>query len=123
LPSQTNKHLQRCFGLADEAFQVCRSFPDDFIVSFSDGSDLARVLHVEPVAEGGFSLFFWHWTHQARTHFSPLYFKVLMSITNVPTHAWLIEMAHAIVGSSCLIAEFSPRSLNGDDLSHFMAVA
>jgi hypothetical protein len=35
-----------------------RPFLDDFLVSFSDGEDLARVLHMEPIVEWGFSLFF-----------------------------------------------------------------
>jgi hypothetical protein len=122
-PSQVREHLQWHFGLADEAFQVRRSFPDDFLVSFSDGKDLARMLHTKLVAEGGFSLFFRCWTRQARACFSPIYFKVLLSITRVPAHAWSVETAQPIVGLSCLIVEVSLRSLNGEDLSRYMAVA
>jgi hypothetical protein len=74
--AQVQEHMQRYFGLSAETFQVCHSFLDDFIMIFNDGGDLVCVLHVEPAAEGGFSLFFQWWMRQARGCFSPLYFKV-----------------------------------------------
>jgi hypothetical protein len=90
---------------------------------FRDEAGLLRVLYADLAMSGGFSLFFRRWMHQTRARFSPLYFKVLLSVTNIPAHAWSLDMAQAIVGSSCLIAEVFPRSLDGVDLSHFMAVA
>jgi hypothetical protein len=87
-------------------------------VVFRDKADLARVLHAESMTEAGVALFFRRWTCQARAHFSSLYLKVLLSLTNIPAHAWSPDTAQSIVGSSCLITEVSPALLNGKDLSH-----
>jgi hypothetical protein len=121
-PAQVQEHLQRRFDLHGDAVQVYRNFLDDFIMVFRDEADLLRVLHAEPTVNRGFSLFFRCWTRQARARFSPLYFKVLLSVTNIPAHAWSLDTAQAIMGSSCLIAEVSSRSLNGEDLSRFMVI-
>jgi hypothetical protein len=47
----------------------------------------------------------------------------MLSITNIPTHAWLVKTMQMIVGTSYLIKEVTPDSLNGADLSWFMTVA
>jgi hypothetical protein len=55
--------------------------------------------------------------------FSPLLFKVLLAISNIPTHAWSMEMTQHIIDSSCLVFEVSPASLDRSDMSRFFAVA
>jgi hypothetical protein len=66
--------------------QVWCSFTDDFLILFADQSVVNRVLHVMPPQEATFSLVFRWWRLQAGALFSPLCFKVLLSITNLPAH-------------------------------------
>jgi hypothetical protein len=44
---------------------------------------------------------------------------VLLSISHVPAHAWLVETIQAIEGSSYLVFEVFPRLLDQSDLSSF----
>jgi hypothetical protein len=52
--------------------------------------------------------------------FPPMCFKVLLSITNISTHAWSVESAKAVLGSSCLVFEMTPLSLDGSDMSNYL---
>jgi hypothetical protein len=54
--------------------------------------------------------------------FSPLRFKVLLSISNLQMHVWSVNTIHAIVSSTCLVHEVAPTSENKDDLSKFLVV-
>jgi hypothetical protein len=54
--------------------------------------------------------------------FSPFLFRVLLSVTNVSTHAWSISTIQAIINTSCLVFEVSPSSLNKSDMSSFLVV-
>jgi hypothetical protein len=112
-------YLDRVFGIAGNVVQVRRNYPDDFLLSFLECGDADRVLlaAIAPPLELGFTLTFRRWTRQARASFAPLLFKVLLSITNVPAQAWSVETAQMIMGTSCLIKEVAPSSLQGADLS------
>jgi hypothetical protein len=112
-------YLDRVFGIVGNVVQVRRSYPDDFLLSFPECGDTDRVLlaAIAPPLELGFTLTFRRWTRQARASFAPLLFKVLLSITNVPAQAWSVETAQMIMGTSCLIKEVAPSSLQGADLS------
>jgi hypothetical protein len=55
--------------------------------------------------------------------FSPLRFKVLLALENLPTHAWTLDMVQAVIGSSSLVFEPTPASVSRVDRSHFYVVA
>jgi hypothetical protein len=55
-------------------------------------------------------------------HAPPYRFKVLLSISNIPAHAWSVEFMQAVVDSSSLVFGVAPSSLHQSDLSSFMVV-
>jgi hypothetical protein len=79
-----------------------------------------RVLYAPPPPQAGISLNFRRWNRQAGALFKP--FQILVSVTNVLAHVWLVETVQEIVGSSCLVSEVSSRSLDQSDLSRFLVV-
>jgi hypothetical protein len=70
------------------------------------------VLHAHPPVGYEFVLIFAHYRWPTGAGFKPL-----------PAHAWSLETAQAIVGSSCLIFDVAPSSSSGDDLLAFWATA
>jgi hypothetical protein len=80
------------------------------------------VLHAPPPQQADLLLIFYHWSQQAGVLFKSFIFKVLLSISNIPAHVWSVEMIQAIVGSSCLVFEVPPCSLDQSDLSSFQVI-
>jgi hypothetical protein len=81
------------------------------------------VLHVGPPQETLFSLVFRRWRLQAGSLFSPLSFKVLLSIMNLPVHICLAAAVQTIIGSACLILYVALALVNKDDFSKYLVVA
>jgi hypothetical protein len=42
---------------------------------------------------------------------------------NILAHVWSVESAQTVIGSSCLIFDVSSASVDGSDMSQFLAVA
>jgi hypothetical protein len=82
-----------------------------------------RVLHAQPPTATTFSLRFHCWSRQSRALFSPLRFKVLLVVDNIPVHLLLSKVMLAIIGSSCLSFELALDYVNRVDLSRFFVVA
>jgi hypothetical protein len=80
------------------------------------------VLHSVPPRDAGLRLVFCRWRRQAGALFSPLRFKVLLVISNLPDHLWSVEVVQAIVGSY-LIFELVPQLVAREDMSRFYMVA
>jgi hypothetical protein len=114
-PDKVQQHLRCHFQVEPHEVQVCKSRPDDFLLIFVDRNMADRVLHTPPPRDAELTLRFRRWTRQSRALFSLLRFKVLLSIENIPVHAWSLETTQHVVGSSCMIVDTSPRSLNGSD--------
>lgn len=88
---------------------------------FSSRQLADHVLCSAPPWESELLLVFQRWNRQAGSQFRPFRF---LSISNVPAHVWSLDTIQAIIGSSCLVFEASPRSLEGSsDLSSFLVVA
>jgi hypothetical protein len=82
-----------------------------------------RVLHAQPPTATTFSPHFHCWSHQSRALFSPLRFKVLLVVDNIPVHLLLSKVVLAIIRSSCLSFELALDYVNRVDLSRFFVVA
>jgi hypothetical protein len=54
--------------------------------------------------------------------FKSFRFKVLLSISNIPAHTWSVDFVQAVVGSSSLVFEVDPSTLDQSDLSSFLVV-
>jgi hypothetical protein len=46
-----------------------------------------------------------------------MFFKVVLSIENIPVHVRSIDSVQMVVRSSCLIFNASPTSTDGSDMS------
>jgi hypothetical protein len=55
--------------------------------------------------------------------FSPLQFKVVTAIENLPTYTRSTTTAQEVLGSSALIFDVAPASAAGSDLSQFLVAA
>jgi hypothetical protein len=81
------------------------------------------VLHT-PLPDGAeLQLIYKRWRRQSGALISPLFFKVLLSRENMPSHIWSVELAQMVVGSSSLIFDVSPASADGSDMSQFLVAA
>jgi hypothetical protein len=55
--------------------------------------------------------------------FSPLCYKVLLALENVPAHAWSVDAVQALIGSSSLVFEPALASLSEVDQSQLYVMA
>jgi hypothetical protein len=113
---QVRDHLSRFFAIGEGEVQVKRYNRADFLLVFANRQLADRVLHTPPLLQAC------RWNQQAGALFKPFRFKILLSVTNVPAHVRSVETVQEIVGSSCLVSEVSPRSLDQSDLSRFLVV-
>jgi hypothetical protein len=93
-----------------------------FLVVFTEAQVADRVLHAPPPPGAEFPLLFRQRQRQHSALFAQLRYMVLLSMMNVPTHVWSLEFVQAVVGTSCLVVEASPASLDRSDLSIFFVV-
>jgi hypothetical protein len=122
-PSQVLYVLSHHYQVAADSVQVCRYQAEAFLLTFHDRQEADQVLHTTPLEGPDWRLVFKRWTRLARALFKPLFFKVLLSIENIPTQIWLVATTQTIVRSSCLIFNVSPVSSDGFDMSQFLAAA
>jgi hypothetical protein len=105
------------------AVQVHRYRYGSFLLLFQSRQVTDRVLHAQQSPNAELTLVFRWWQCQSSAHFQPLCFKVLMTIDNIPAHAWSLNMTQAIVHSSCLIFDSALNSSLASDMSEFLVVA
>jgi hypothetical protein len=88
-------HLSRYFQVTTDSIQVKRYRANMFLLQFTDRREADRVLHA-PIPQGAeLRLVFRRWRRQVGSLFSPLRFKILLSITNLPTlHASSLMSCH-----------------------------
>jgi hypothetical protein len=118
-PEQVCHHSKIFYDIEEVDMQVKRYSCTDFLVVFSSKQLVDAVLHAPPPQRADLLLTFHSWNRQAGALFKLFLFKVLLSISHVPAHAWLVETIQAIEGSSYLVFEVFPRLLDQSDLSSF----
>jgi hypothetical protein len=89
---QIEDHLRHFFHVNEQVARVKRYWGGGFLIIFSDHAMADWVLHAPPPEGVGVTLVFHHWRRQAGVLFTPLCFKVLLSITNVYAHIWSEEV-------------------------------
>ncbi|CAN6331170.1 unnamed protein product [Urochloa humidicola] len=104
-------------GMGDAHFVVRRFAPESFLVVFGSqrGRDVAlwsAFVHV-----GGVCVRFRQWTRLVRASLQSLRFRVSLEIEGVPAHAWSIDIAQRILGSSCWVERLEHSSANREDMS------
>jgi hypothetical protein len=52
-----------------------------------------------------------------------MFYKALLSIENVLVHIWSVALVQTIVGSSHVIVNALPASVDESDMSQFLAMA
>jgi hypothetical protein len=122
-PDQIRQHLSQFYQVTVDQVQVKWYSRADFLLIFSNRLLVDWVLHSVPPRGMDLLLVFWRWSRQAGALFQPIRFKVLLSVTKVSAHVWSLDAIQAIIGSSYLVFEASPRSVTGSILSSFYVVA
>jgi hypothetical protein len=121
-PAQVALLLTTFYRVGEHKVHVHRSSSDDFLLLFAARQTADIVLNATPPVGAPFLLLFRRWCRQSRALFTPLWFKVLLSISVVPAHIWLAESIQEIIGSSCLVFEVAPCSASKSHMSKFMVV-
>jgi hypothetical protein len=102
---------------------VMHYHPVDFLICFTSRQSVDRVLHALALEGAEIMLIFQHWHQQAGALFSPLCFKVLLSISNILAHTWSAELAQVVLGSSCLVFEMMSHLLDHSDMTSYLVIA
>jgi hypothetical protein len=123
LPEQVTGHLNRHLGITAEEALIRRYKVSSFLISFIDMRLVDRVLHSPPPVGAEVVLVFACYCRQTGALFSSLRFKVLLTLENIPVHAWSRETVHAVVNCSCLIFDTAPGLVDGSNLSSYWAAA
>jgi hypothetical protein len=120
-PMEIFDYLSLHLQVTADFVQVKRYQTNMFMLEFKDHREADRVLHT-PVSDGAeLRLVFRRWRRQATTLFSPLRFKILISIMNLLAHIWSLQTAQEAMGSSCLIFDVTPHTNDASDMSQFLA--
>ncbi|CAN6343307.1 unnamed protein product [Urochloa humidicola] len=104
-------------GVGEDHFTVRRFAPESFLVVF--GSQRARD-HAQRAAfvpVGGVRVYFRQWTRLIRAALQSLRFRVSLEIEGVPAHAWGMDVAQRILGSSCWVERLEASSESRADMS------
>jgi hypothetical protein len=94
-----------------------------FLLSFNEDRVADAILHAHPLVGFDLILIFTCYRRQTGTIFKLLRFKILLTVENILVHAWSLETAQAIIGSTCLIFNVAPSLARGEDLFAFWAAA
>jgi hypothetical protein len=79
------------------------------------------VLHALPLVGTDIVLIFGRYRRQSGVLFSPLQFKVLLALENIPAHVWSLETTQAVVGFSYLIYDTSLAMVDVSDIFAYWA--
>jgi hypothetical protein len=121
-PAHVLEFLEASFQIGLDRVQVVCFHLADLLLWFTSHDDTDWVLHA-PTPLGVGLIFVFQWQRcQTGALFSPLHYKVMQSITNIPTHAWSVDSTQAVLGSSYLIFETLSRSLDRSNILSFMVI-
>jgi hypothetical protein len=121
-PAQVYSYLNYFFNITAHEVQVHHAHPYDLLLIFTREEMASRVLHAIMPEGTEFSLFFCLWRRQSGALRTPLRFKVLLVLENLPAHVWSVECAQVIIGSSCLCFEPGLQSVSMTDMTCFYLV-
>jgi hypothetical protein len=120
--SDVDAYLSGRFGVATGSFITYPFHPEDFLVVFTDSSEMLWILH-EPVRdappayhlpaleEGGWAML------------EPTHFTIRVTITGVLPHLWLRTTAQDILGSSYRVISLAPETGAKANLKTFYVLA
>jgi hypothetical protein len=115
--------MGRHYSVGASDIQVKHYSRADFLLVFANRQLADQVLHTPSPLDAEFHLILQRWRRQAGALFKPFWCKVLLVVSNIPTHDWSVDVVHDILGSSCLVFDSSPRLQSGVNLFSFLIVA
>jgi hypothetical protein len=107
-PSQVVQLLSQQYSVESFDVQVKRDSHADFLMAFSSRQLADQVLHTPPPPGAALHLVFQRWRCQAGALFKPFRCKVLLVVSNIPTHMWSVEVMQSILGLFYPIFDSSP---------------
>ncbi|KAJ1292927.1 hypothetical protein BS78_01G028200 [Paspalum vaginatum] len=120
---QVRQYLVSFHGVAIDRFSVHLYSPEDFLVVFSDLGCRDRVLHGAPPRSPPFRLTWRPWLRLSMATPDKMRFKVLLVLRGIPTHAWSLDSAQRVLGSSCAGLEATRETIDKVDLKRFVVAA
>ncbi|KAJ1274165.1 hypothetical protein BS78_05G041900 [Paspalum vaginatum] len=120
---QVRQYLVSFHGVAIDRFSVHLYSPEDFLVVFSDLACRDRDLHGAPPQSPLFRLIWRPWLRLSMATPDKMRFKVLLVLRGIPAHAWSLDSAQRVLGSSCAGLEAARETIDKVDLKHFVVAA
>jgi len=121
-PFQVRRFVQDNYGLAASDFTLHRYWPEDFLLIFRNPSDVQRVLNAPPLPRADMVLRFRRWNRLSTAEGESMRYRVLVELRGVPSHAWSVATAQAILGDVCATPLLTPTTMARADLRRFQAI-
>ncbi|KAJ1289597.1 hypothetical protein BS78_02G176800 [Paspalum vaginatum] len=118
--AQVAQYLVELYGIDLERFAVHKHSVEDFLVVFEVVADLECVLRRPAPPSPPFILVWKRWSRLARAQPLELRFRVLLVLSGIPDHAWSVDSAQRVLGSSCAKLEPTPETEARVDLKNFV---
>ncbi|KAI4968278.1 hypothetical protein ZWY2020_060015 [Hordeum vulgare] len=106
-------------AIGSEWLSVQNYWPEDFLVVFARQENHNMVAERPFIESQGVCLFFRQWNRHAQGVHSEFHFQASLVLEGIPPHAWEREVAHDLLGTSCLVDTVAPESSSGRDFSAF----
>jgi hypothetical protein len=91
-PAQVVQLLVQHYSIMADDVQVKRYSRADFLLIFTSRKLADQVLHMPPPLSADFHLIFQWWHRQAGALFKLFWCKVLLAVSNIPTHVWSVDV-------------------------------
>ncbi|KAJ1282541.1 hypothetical protein BS78_03G060500 [Paspalum vaginatum] len=120
---QVRQYLVEFYGVAVDRFSVHLYSPEDFLVIFSNLACRDRVLHGAIPLSPPFRLLWRPWLRLSRAAPDKMRFKVLLVLRGMPAHAWSLDSAQRVLGSSYAGLEAARKTIDRVNLRRFVVAA
>lgn len=121
--SQVQQYLLSQHGVSADRCSVHRFHPEDFLVFFKVAADCDRVLLGAPPTSPPFRLVWKRWVRQSMASPLVMRHRVLIILRGLPAHAWSLDVAQRVLGSSCAQLQPTRKTALKQDLSKFVLAA
>lgn len=108
--------ISRACSAASGAFFLHRFLPENFLCVCSSAAACEALMAAGVIQGTGFSLRFSRWNRQLRATLRPFRYRVHVELVGVLSHAWSLNTADFILGSSCWVERIATTNESREDL-------
>ena len=111
------------YNISGNDFSIHRYQPEDFLLIFHDNAIHESILHASPPPSGtSLNLRFKRWQRFSTAEADFMYFRVLVELRGLPSHAWSAAAAWEVLGDFYACPEPTPATRARFDLRRFHVV-